>query len=410
MPEKIEEYDKNRLPSLLVDVFELVLLLSDQEDEEMEKVHNILFLLFKKLISELDLNTIIIMNRQLVQSKRLNFNMNTNNTKPERNRTNSRMLSVSLSCFQEIIFILKTRLTASSNDERVLLIFGGIVEFILREMYGSSQTITEKIYQLLEEILIIRSDMEEMVCESLFSCIKSNYNQMTEQKTKEFLQLVLNKINPRVFINILVKYVDTKLFSQHEKVSIRLMVLSDLLDYITVILGFIDHKEYIVEDLLFGDSFSEHAFKLWSLCPVALIKAGLLCKRFDFSYMVLESELEENSGMNGNLLQYMRYTEEMLQIVDSFKFMQIINTIKSPRIRSKLVRLIAALVVVSQNSQRWSSLLKKIKINYCHDLEDFEMDEETKRYEEENMRLFEMYNRIKFKLPSLSRVFVRTFS
>ena len=104
MPEKIEEYDKSRLPSLLVDVFELVLLLSDQEDEEMVKVHNIFFLLFKKLISELDLNTIIIMNRQLVQSKRLNFNMNTNNTKPERNRTNSRMLSVSLSCFQEIIF------------------------------------------------------------------------------------------------------------------------------------------------------------------------------------------------------------------------------------------------------------------------------------------------------------------
>lgn len=169
----------------------------------MDKVHNILFTLFKSLIAELDLETIIEMNKSLVESQRFNFMVHSESNSGIRSK--QKIVLVSLTCFQEIISILKTKLAnAKKEDERVLMMFEGIVEFILREMYGSSASITEKIYKLLEEILIIRADMEEMVGRSLFSCIKANYSQMTQEKTKEFLQLVLNKINPRVFIDILV--------------------------------------------------------------------------------------------------------------------------------------------------------------------------------------------------------------
>lgn len=420
--EKPDDYDKRSLPALLVDIFELILLLKDENNLEMDDVHDILFILFKKLISELDLETIIVMNKILVQSKTFNSMLNyragkrdstpTTSLQPRAAgiRSKSKLIEVSLRCFQEIILILKNKLTDDQNDDRVLLMFGGIIEFILREMYASSQEITDMIYNLLKDILDIRPKMEETVCESLFSCIKSNYNQMTQEKTKQFLQNVLNKINPRVFINILINYMDKKLFSQEDRVGVRLMVLNDLLDYITVILAYSNSKEDIVAELLFGDAFNEEIFKLWSLCPVALMKAGLLCKKFDFSFLLLEKEVEENMSNNSNLLQYMRYAEEMLEMVDSFKFSKIISSIKNPRIKAKLVRLIGALVMLAPNSERWVNLLKKIKANYCRAEIRETVDEETSAYDLENKALFDLYLKKSLKVPSYSRVLVRTFS
>ncbi len=421
--EKPDEYDKRSLSALLVDIFELILLLKDENSAEMDEVHDILFILFKKLISELDLETIIVMNKNLVQSKTFNSMLNfraskrdtistTNAPQPRTAsiRSKSKLIEVSLRCFQEIILILKNKLTDDQNDDRVLLMFAGIIEFILREMYASSQEITDMIYNLLKDILDIRPKMEETVCESLFSCIKSNYNQMTQEKTKQFLQNVLNKINPRTFINILIKYMNQKLFSQEERIGVRLMVLNDLLDYITVILAYSNSKEDIVSELLFGTAFNEEIFKLWSLCPVALMKAGLLCKKFDFSFLLLEKEIEENMSNNSNLLQYMRYAEEMLEMVDSFKFSKIISTIKNPRIKAKLVRLIGALVMLAPNSERWVNLLKKIKANYCRAEIRESTDDETSAYDKENKQLFDLYLNKSLKVPSYSRVLVRTFS
>lgn len=63
----------------------------------MDKVHGILFELFKSLITELDLETIIEMNKSLVESQRFNFMVH---SEPNSGiRSNPKMVSVSLTCF-----------------------------------------------------------------------------------------------------------------------------------------------------------------------------------------------------------------------------------------------------------------------------------------------------------------------
>lgn len=196
-----ENFDRSHVPSLMVDIFALILLLSRESEEEMENIHSILFNQFKSLVSELDLTSIINMNKKLVANESFNSIIS---SPSQLEASDKKLRLVSLNCFQEIIAILKKKLKSSQGDERVLLMFAGIVEFILKEMYGCDAVIMENIYKLLEEILVIRSDMEEMVCKSLFTCIKSNYSQMTKEKTRtmtEFLQLVLNRINPKIFID-----------------------------------------------------------------------------------------------------------------------------------------------------------------------------------------------------------------
>ena len=225
----------------------------------MEKVRNILFELFKSLFADLDLETIINMNRELIENKQNPGNLapakkNWKKSKspmpviPETERvedsleSNPKLILVRLGCFQEIVSILKTKLSSAKNDDRVLMMFEGIVESILRDLYDSSELITEKIYNLLEEILIIRSDMEEMVCRSLFRCIKSKYSQMSQEKTKEFIQIVLNKINPKVFINVLVQYIDERFYVDNNRSKESRRVMNEIVNYITVILTYYEMR------------------------------------------------------------------------------------------------------------------------------------------------------------------------
>lgn len=405
--EKPADFDRRGLPEVLVVIFKLILLLSTDEDEEMEKVRNILFDLFKSLFADLDLETIINMNRQLIENK-----PSTDSVSPSKKNwkklkqtvmisevqkmearleSNPKIVLVRLGCFQEIVSILKTKLSIAKNDDRVLMMFEGIVESILRDLYDSSEVITEKIYNLLEEILIIRSDMEEMVCRSLFRCIKSKYNQMGQEKTKEFIQIVLNKINPKCFINILVQYIDERFYVDNNRSKESRRVMNEIVNYITVILTYYEKRGQILADLLFGLEFNTEVFYLWCWCPTALLKAGLFCKMFDFCILVLENEISDPKNDATKVLNLAKGAEDMLAMINTFKFTQIMNSITNPQIKKKIVSLAASLSLLASNSKRWVDLVKKLKIEYWTDAPARQDSKELDEYDSKNAELFEIY-------------------
>jgi hypothetical protein len=386
-----ENFDRSSVPSLMVDIFALILLLSKESEEEMENIHSILFNQFKSLVSELDLNSIINMNKKLVENESFNSIISSDT---HLDASDKKIRLVSLNCFQEIIAILKKKLKSSQSDERVLLMFAGIVEFILKEMYGCDSIIMDNIYKLLEEILVIRSDMEEMVCRSLFTCIKSNYTQMTKEKTRtmtEFLQLVLNRINPRIFIYILVAFDQEKLSKRDARLSTRFAIVSDLLDYITVILGFRDERGRILEDMIFGAEFDRKVFHLWCINPFALIKAGLLYLKFDFCYHLLEHIIQANHENSGYMMRAIRHCEDMLAMIETFKYTQMLNSIANPFIKSKIIRFVAALIMVASNDRCYVSLLVKLKKNYSVASGQTGEREDLMIYEQDDIAKFKLY-------------------
>jgi len=58
------------------------------------------------------------------------------------------------------------------ND--VLMMFEGIIDFVLNGLFGHSENVTNKIYTLLKAMLKIEKQMEEVVSRSLFESIKKN--------------------------------------------------------------------------------------------------------------------------------------------------------------------------------------------------------------------------------------------
>lgn len=412
MTEKPGEFDRSGLPGVLVNIFKLILGLSAEEDEDMEKVRNILFELFKSLFADLDLETIINMNRQLIENKP---GSSDEGVSPRKNwkkvrknmiyaeiqkadatiESNPKLILVRLGCFQEIVSILKTKLSIVKNDDRVLMMFEGIVESILRDLYDSSEVITEKIYNLLEEILIIRSDMEGMVCRSLFRCIKSKYNQMSQEKTKEFIQIVLNKINPKTFINVLVQFIGERYDEDNSRSKESRRVMNEIVNYITVILAYYERRGQILVDLLFGAELNRKVFYLWCWCPTALLKAGLLCKMFDFCLMVLEREISDSIKNENRTLMFAKGAEDMLAMIDTFKFTQIMHSITNPLIKRNVVKLAAALALVANNNKRWVDLVKKLKIEYCSDSAISLNTKEYEQYEETNLEMFNLYTHFK---------------
>ena len=407
--EKPAEFDRSGLPEVLVNIFKLILFLSSDQDEEMEKVRNILFELFKSLFADLDLETIINMNRQLIENKPMGVEAVSPTKKhwkkarqilqvaeihrvDARLDSNPKLIMVRLGCFQEIVSILKNKLSIVKNDDRVLMMFEGIVESILRDLYDSSEAITEKIYNLLEEILIIRSDMEEMVCRSLFRCIKSKYNQMSQEKTKEFIQIVLNKINPKVFINILVQYIDERFYVDNNRSKESRRVMNEIVNYITVILVYYEKQGKILSDLLFGSEFNQEVFYLWCWCPTALLKAGLFCKMFDFCIMVMEREVADHKNDENRVLMLSKGAEDMLSMINTFKFSQTMNSITNPFIRKSAVKLGACLSMVANNNRRWVDLVKKLKHEYWTDLPEPEKTPgELFDYQNINQEMFDIY-------------------
>ena len=114
---------------------------------------------------------------------------------------------VSLECFHEFVKILNIKLKEeylSSKggpqnrvvDDKIgekikinqlLEMFKGIIDFILKALYGHSSSVTTQIYVLLKEILEIGDGMEEIVTISLFEAIKHYIHENVLMKTKQIL-------------------------------------------------------------------------------------------------------------------------------------------------------------------------------------------------------------------------------
>ena len=410
--DRIEDFDKTQLSETLVSIFDLVLDLCDQDDEHMASVHAILFTQFKSLVKELDLETIVEMNQRLIEQGRAQRRaaeqsiMHGEATPRSLSSANSRKILESLNCFQEIVSILKTKTNLSKkDDEAVQLMFEGIVGYILREMYDSSRSVTDKIYKLLEEILVIRADMEEMVCRSLFECIRNKFSDMNQDKTKEFLQLVLNKISPGIFIKILVKSfkrgddVDGSPVGPQESAELGRawsQLMPEVLDFVTLILAFQEQRSHIIENLLFSQDTNPDVFELWTRCPGALAKAALFCGKFDLSLNILQEETERSLSKPDVILGLAKCAEDMLAIVDTSRFTRMMQYNQSASVKQRLVHLVAHLVMIAHNNPTWVSLLKKVKKNYWSAESPSSADADSLlRYSAENQRLFTFYLEIK---------------
>ena len=67
----------------------------------------------------------------------------------------------------------------------VLMMFEGIIDFILNGLFGHSENVTNKIYTLLKAMLKIEKQMEDVVSRSLFESIKKNIAESSKKKGSE---------------------------------------------------------------------------------------------------------------------------------------------------------------------------------------------------------------------------------
>ena len=81
--------------------------------------------------------------------------------------------------------------------------FKGIIDFILKALYGHSSSVTTQIYVLLKEILVIGDGMEEIVTISLFEAIKHYIKENVLSKTKQILNRMFQLISPITFVRII---------------------------------------------------------------------------------------------------------------------------------------------------------------------------------------------------------------
>ena len=212
---------------------------------------------------------------------------------------------------------------------------------------------------------------------------------MTQEKTKEFLHLVLNKINPKVFINILVQYVENKLFVRDGKEKQRFRILTELVEYITVILAYSERNQQVINSLLFESERQPEVFAMWSFCPQAILKASLLCKRFDFCRLILEREVTINLQDPLTVLSLDRYIEEMLCMIDSNRFAQIMNHRYKAEQGNQLLRLVCTFVMMTQNNKKHIDLIKKLKLKYWSDDQSLQ----THEISSQDKDLYDLYCR-----------------
>ena len=113
---------------------------------------------------------------------------------------------------------------------------------------------------------------------------------------------------------------------------------------------------------------------------------------FDFCILVLENEIADPKNDESKVLMFAKGAEDMLAMINTFKFTQIMNSITNPRIKKQVVRLAAALTVVAANNKRWLELVKNLKVEYWNDAaEPATKSKELADYENINKEMFEIY-------------------
>lgn len=207
-----------KLPDNLVKVFEIIVNLSVANENIVQEAYPVFFKLFKDVIQELNLFTIIKMNKRLVSKCQILMRYN-----KKQSQRNVKVMTISLDCFHEFVKILNKKLKENRESinggksnvlvtdgigeeiktNQLLEMFKGIVDFILKALYGQSESVTQKIYVLLNEILDVEKGMEEVVARSLFESVKSFLNESQLQKTSSILINMFELISAVTFMRLL---------------------------------------------------------------------------------------------------------------------------------------------------------------------------------------------------------------
>lgn len=82
--------------------------------------------------------------------------------------------------------------------------FEGIVDFILKGLFGHNDSVTKKIYILLKEILSIEQEMEPLVALRLFNSIQLHLSDKIMAKTHDILDNMFDLIHPLTFIRVVI--------------------------------------------------------------------------------------------------------------------------------------------------------------------------------------------------------------
>ena len=295
------------LPDNLVIIFEIIVNLSVEEEPIVRKIHKILFEIFKSVIWELNLFSIIKMNKLLVTKCQI---LMTYDRKV--GQKSVRLMIITLDCFHEFVVILNKKLDQTrtrDGDENsnlvitdvtgetveikeVLRMFEGIIDFILKGLYGHSSKVTEKIYILLKEVLDIEQGMEELVSISLFESIKDQLNEKLIFKTYDILENMFNLIHPLTFMKIIILYSHKKLFGARE--TKQKYIVEKLLFVTTNIMTKkldVQFDDVSRDIFLDSEASSLKWIELWSKDPISFLKICLFNFKFSLAWKIVEYEV-----------------------------------------------------------------------------------------------------------------------
>jgi len=381
---KIEEMESfnifKNLPENLVKIFEIIVNLSVANEPIVREVYLILFNIFKEVLQELNLSTIINMNKLLLSKCQILMSYSIN-----QNSRSVKLMMISLDCFHEFVKILNIKLkenrsnsakkiSSVPNDkfeeeikiDQLLQMFKGIVDFILKALYGHSESVTEKIYILLSEILDVEQGMERIVSLSLFESIRHYLKDNALAKTKSILERMFELISAVSFVKIIHIYSkQIKDNSRHK--DKKEYYVSQMISLVTsTLIKKLDNDFEDVSRLIFYREISESNWiELWSNEPTSFLKMCIFNYKFELATKILMIELEpaniENIGKS-NQISYLLFVEELYQLINCHNFLKRINGSIDKELKRKLLKFVGTIVLLRENDVEATKFLRKIKL------------------------------------------------
>lgn len=346
----------------------------------MRNSHAILFELFKQILWELQLNTITKMNQLMtITFKSLMSREKKMSSKHEK------LMFVCIDCFHHFVRILSSKLGTGANTnmhslvelrrlaadleaqrkasieiDEVLLMFDGIVQFLINGLYVHSQAVTEKIYSLLGVLLDIKREMAELVSISLYKSIRSNFSPRTQIRTQKILRTIFDQLHPVIFIKVVIhfSYKD----GNAVKVRKRKALLIELVKLITaVLIERMGETFDQVSSFIFSDNLDFEIFSLWIMDPISLITMSCFNYQFSLANRILESEVSKISGKIKPMKEFVKMVEGVMVLVNSQSFVQRASAISNKKVQLSLMKFLGSLIMICEYKPVFKELIVKFK-------------------------------------------------
>jgi hypothetical protein len=178
--------------------------------------------------------------------------------------------------------------------EEVLLMFEGIVEFILNGLFGHSDSVTKKIYTLLKEILSIQKEMEQLVAISLFESIKRHLNDKIMVKTHDILDNMFDLVHPLTFIKFVIHYSHKSIRDKRKQEYIVKNMINLTTNTLIKKLG-VHFKDVSAQMFAEHINTSNKWINLWAKEPISFLKMCIFNFKFDLCLKILELEISQYS-------------------------------------------------------------------------------------------------------------------